>query len=183
MLTFGLAVAGLAFFGYSHMTLDSGTWDIFWDQITQGVGMAFLFVPLTTLTMGPILNQEMGYATSLYNTMRNIGSSIGISFVTTWVARRSQYHQSILSANLSSSNPINQQTLADLAPFLQHGGFNAVTAESKAGGLIYQMLQQQASLLSYMDVFHLMGILFLVITPLVLLMRSAEHTNLHKLHR
>jgi DHA2 family multidrug resistance protein len=183
MLTFGLVVAGLAFFGYSHMTLDSGTWDIFWDQITQGVGMAFLFVPLTTLTMGPILNQEMGYATSLYNTMRNIGSSIGISFVTTWVARRSQYHQSILSANLSSSNPINQQTLAGLAPFLQNSDFNAVTAGRKASALIYQMLQQQAALLSYMDVFHLMGILFLVITPLVLLMRSAEHTNSHKLHR
>jgi hypothetical protein len=45
------------------------------------------------------------------------------------------------------------------------------------------MLQQQAALLSYMDVYHLMGILFLVITPLVLLMRSAEHTDLHKLHR
>jgi len=183
MLTFGLAVAGLAFFGYSHMTLDSGTWDIFWDQITQGVGMAFLFVPLTTLTMGPILNQEMGYATSLYNTMRNIGSSIGISFVTTWVARRSQFHQSVLAANLNASSPVDHQMRAGLVPFLQQNGSNVVTASDKANGLIYQMLQQQASLLSYLDVFHLMGILFLVITPMVLLMRSAEHSNSHKLHR
>jgi DHA2 family multidrug resistance protein len=140
-------------------------------------------VPLTTLTMGPILNQEMGYATSLYNTMRNIGSSIGISFVTTWVARSSQFHQSVLAANLNASSPVDHQMRAGLVPFLHQNGFNVVTAGDKANGLIYQMLQQQASLLSYLDVFHLMGILFLVITPMVLLMRSAEHSNSHKLHR
>ena len=82
MLAFGFAVAGLAFFGYSHMTLQSGTWDIFWLQINQGVGW-LLFVPLTTLTMDPIPKEETGYATSLYSVMRNIGSSMGISFVTT----------------------------------------------------------------------------------------------------
>ena len=52
--------------------------------------MAFLFVPLTTLTMGPIPQEETGYATSLFSVMRNIGSSMGISFVTTWVIRRSR---------------------------------------------------------------------------------------------
>jgi MFS transporter, DHA2 family, multidrug resistance protein len=79
MLAFGFAVAGLAFSGYSHMSLDSGTWDIFGYQITQGLGMASLLVPLTTWTMDPIPKAETGYATSLYSVMRNIGSSMGIS--------------------------------------------------------------------------------------------------------
>ncbi len=172
MLAFGFAVAGLAFFGYSHMTLDSGTWDIFSDQIIQGIGMSCLFVPLTTVTMDPIPQQEIGYATSLFSVMRNIGSSMGISFVTTWVARRSQFHQSTLSSHITASNPSSRQALAYLTQLMQQRGFDAVTATQKAHALLYQMLQQQASLLSYLDVFHIMGMLFLAVIPLILLMRK-----------
>ena len=75
MLIFAFALAGVCFFGYARMTLDSGTWDIFWIQIVQGFALGFLFVPLTTLTMSPIPKAETSYGTSLYNTMRNIGSS------------------------------------------------------------------------------------------------------------
>ena len=84
MAAFGLVVTSVAFFGYATMTLDSGTWDIFWYQVNQGMGVSFVFVPLTTLTMAPIPRAETGYATSLYSVMRNIGSSMGVSFVTTW---------------------------------------------------------------------------------------------------
>jgi len=65
MLVFGFVVASMAFFGYSHMNLQSGTWDILWHQINQGMGMAFIFVPLTVLTMNPIPKADTGYATSL----------------------------------------------------------------------------------------------------------------------
>ena len=171
MLAFGFGMAGMAFFGYSHMTLQSGTWDIFWYQITQGVGMAFLFVPLTTLTMGPIPQEETGYATSLYSMMRNIGSSMGISFVTTWVTRRSQFHQTILSSHVTASSLISRQALEHMTSLIHKSGVDCVTARQRTDALLYRMLQQQASLLSYVDVFHIMGILFLVIIPLVVLMR------------
>jgi len=174
MLVFGFIVAGFAFFGYAHMTLESGTWDILSVQIMQGTGMAFLFVPLTTLTMNAVVKQEMSYATSLYNTMRNIGNSVGVSFVTTWVARRSQFHQNVLSADISSSSLVNQQRLAGLASFLQQQGFDPSTAGHKAGGLLYMQLQQQASLLSYADTFYLMGILFLAVIPAVFLLRRPK---------
>jgi MFS transporter, DHA2 family, multidrug resistance protein len=177
MLAFGFAVAGLAFFGYSHMTLESGTWDIFGYQITQGLGMGFLFVPLTTLTMDPIPRTEMGYATSLYSVMRNIGSSIGISFVTTAVARRSQFHQNVLSSHMSAANAAGQNMLAEMTRYIEQRGFDPVTSAHKAHGLMYQMLQQQASLLSYVDVFHVMGILFLAVIPLILVMRRPAHTR------
>lgn len=177
MLAFGFAVAGLAFFGYSHMTLQSGTWDIFWYQVNQGFGMAFLFVPLTTLTMDPIPKEETGYATSLYSVMRNIGSSMGISFVTTSVARRSQFHQNVLSSHITASSLTNQSVLGHTVQFMQQRGFDSVTAGQKAHALLYQMLQQQASLLSYVDVFHIMGILFLAITPLILLMRRTRRVR------
>ncbi len=170
MLAFGFGVAGVAFFGYSHMTLQSGTWDIFWYQINQGMGMSLLFVPLTVLTMSPIPKEETGYATSLYSVTRNIGSSVGISFVTTAVARRSQFHQNVLSSHLTAASLKTQAALQHMSQFIHLRGTDPVTAGEKAHALLYKFLQQQAALLSYVDVFHVMGILFLAIIPLILFM-------------
>ncbi len=175
MLAFGFAVAGVAFFGYSHMSLQSGTWDIFWYQVNQGMGMAFLFVPLTTLTMDPIPTHETGYATSLYSVMRNIGSSMGISFVTTWVARRSQFHQSVLASHINPYDSGGMRALERLRGAILQQGFDWSTATDKAQAMLYRLVQQQALLLSYVDLFHIMGILFLVIIPLILLMRRARN--------
>jgi len=177
LLIVGFAVSGLCFFGYSRMTLDSGTWDIFWIQIVQGFALGLLFVPLATLTMSPIPKAETGYATSLFNTMRNVGSSMGISFVTTMMARREQFHQQVLVSHFTPSSTTGQQAMARFAPFLAHQGFDRVTAAQKAGGLLYRMLQQQAALLSYADAFFLMGLLILLNIPVVLLMRGAEHNR------
>jgi DHA2 family multidrug resistance protein len=177
MLTFGFAIAGLAFFGFSNMTLQSGTWDIFWYQIMQGLAMGLLFVPLTTLTMASIPPQETGYATSLYSVTRNIGSSMGISFVTTWVTRRSQFHQSILVSHVTASNPMSREALEQITGFLQHSGTDHITATHQAGALIYRSLEQQAALLSYVDVFRIMGILFLIVIPLVFLMKRPHRSS------
>ena len=153
------------------MNLDSGTWDILGHQINQGVGMAFMFVPLTTLTMAPIPKAETGYATSLYSVMRNIGSSMGVSFVTTWVARRSQFHQSILVAHVTPERLQVQQFLDQARQLFLQAGADWTTATRQAQAELYAMVQQQASLLSFIEVFRLMGLLFLVVIPLVLLMR------------
>jgi DHA2 family multidrug resistance protein len=174
MLATGLFVTSLAFFGYSHMTLSSGTWDILGHQLNQGVGMAFMFVPLTTLTMAFIPQAETGYATSLYSVMRNIGSSMGVSFVTTWVARRSQFHQSILVAHVTPERPQVQHFLEQARHLFLLGGADWTTATRQAHAELYAKVQQQASLLSFMEVFRLMGILFLAAIPLIWLMRRAK---------
>jgi DHA2 family multidrug resistance protein len=175
MLVFGFVVASMAFFGYSHMSLESGTWDIFLNQINQGAGMAFVFVPLTVLTMDPIPKAETGYATSLYSVVRNIGSSVGISFVTTWVARRSQFHQSILAAHVTRYDLRSQQFLGLVRGLFFHRGFDWSTAGHRGLAVLYGMLRQQAALISFVEVFRIMGFLFLATVPLVLLMRRARH--------
>ena len=159
MLAFGFAVASLALFGYSHMNLQSGAWDILAHQINQGIGMSFIFVPLTILTMDPIPKQLTGYATSLYSVMRNIGSSIGVSFVTTSIARRSQFNQSVLAAHLTPYGLTTQQMLRRTQACVLRGGSDPATAHHRALGLLYGTLQQPASLLSYMTVFRMMGYL------------------------
>jgi DHA2 family multidrug resistance protein len=173
MLAFGFAVTSVALFGYSHMTLQSGTWDILLHQINQGVGMAFVFVPLTTLTMDPIPRAETGYATSLYSVMRNIGSSVGVSFVTTFLARRTQVHQSVLAAHVTPYTEGVREFLARASQRLAQDGL-AGRADLGSLELLYRIVRQQASLLSFAEAFRAMGFLFLAITPLVLLMRRAK---------
>ena len=177
MLALGFVVAGLAFFGFSHMNLESGTWDILLHQINQGLGMSFIFVPLTTLTMDPIPKSEIGYATSLYSVMRNVGSSVGVSFVTTFVARRSQFHQSVLVAHITPYDQQVQQFLARAGQAFFQGGSGWSLAGSRGMAVLYGMLQRQAALLSFLEAFRIMGFLFLAITPLVLLMRRARHAR------
>jgi DHA2 family multidrug resistance protein len=174
MLVFGFVVASMAFFGYSDMALQSGTWDIFLHQINQGVGMAFVFVPLTTLTMDPIPKADTGFATSLYSVMRNIGSSMGVSFVTTFVARRSQFHQSVLATHVTPYSADTRQFLAQTGAAFFAGGSDPGTAHRQGLAALYGMVQQQAALLSFVEAFRIMGILFLAIVPLVLLMRKAR---------
>jgi DHA2 family multidrug resistance protein len=143
-------------------------------QINQGVGQTFLFLPLTILTMDPIPKEDTGYATSLYSVMRNIGSSMGISFVTTWVARRSQFHQSRLSADISVFNQQTQQAIDQARAMFMLQGADWSTATQRAIALIYGTVQRQAALLSFIDVFYLMAFLFLVLMPLVFLMRKPK---------
>jgi MFS transporter, DHA2 family, multidrug resistance protein len=174
MVAAGFLVAGVAFFGYSHVSLQSGTWDIFWHQINQGVGMAFVFVPLTTLTMAPIPREETGYATSLYSVMRNIGSSVGISFVTTWVARRQQFHQATLAADVTQYSQQAQQMLRQSQAAFMQAGADPATATKQALAALYGTVQQQAALLSFVDVFRIMGWMFIIIMPAVFLMKKAR---------
>ena len=175
MLAFGFVIGGFSLLGFSHMNLQSGTWDILVWQISQGLGMSFIFVPLTTLTMDPIPKPETGYATALYSVTRNIGSSVGISFVTTWLARRAQLNQSVLGAHVTPYDPAVQGMLRQAQGLLVRSGSDPVTANRQAVAMIYGQLQQQASVLSFLTVFRVIGIVFLGIIPLTLILRKPKH--------
>ncbi len=167
LLAVGLSTAAFAFFEYSHLTLQAGAYDILWPQLIQGAGMSLVFVPLTTIAMDPIPLRSMGYATSIFSLIRNIGSSMGISFVTTELARRSQFHQSRLAESISIYNPAVRQ---DLQQFGQ-----AVGGTERGIGMLYGQILQQASLMSFLDLFYVLGILFLLVVPVCWFMRKPQH--------
>ncbi len=175
LLVFGFTTAAVALYGFSHMTLDSGTTDILLHQLNQGMGMAFIFVPLTTLTMDPIPREETGYATSLYSVMRNVGSSFGISFLTTWIARRAQVHQSGLVAHANPYSEAFRERLQGLTQALVAKGADAFTATREALALVYGSIQRQASLLAILEVFRVMAVAFFLAGGLVFLMRRSVH--------
>ncbi|HEY7854882.1 MAG TPA: DHA2 family efflux MFS transporter permease subunit [Terriglobales bacterium] len=182
LLALGLLTGSWSLLAFSHFNLSSGTWDIFWPQVIQGAAMAFIFVPLTTVTMDPVSNAEMGNATSLFNLMRNLGASAGISSVTTLIARRGQFHQNRLVAHLTPANPAYRNMLHALTGAFMRSGSDAATAGHQALGAVYGMLQQQSTLLSFVEVFFLLAAIFFFMTPLVLLMRRPKSTKMVAAH-
>jgi DHA2 family multidrug resistance protein len=167
-------------FQLSHLNLNAGYWDIFWPQLIQGAAMAFLFIPLMVSSMSGIAKEKMGNATSIYNLMRNIGGSFGIAAMTTFLARRQQVHQSQLVSHITPSDIRTQNMFRGLQIwFQQHGAASAYDAAHKSWAAIYLMVQQQAAMLSFVEAFWVMGVIFWAMLPLLLLLRNARDLHPH----
>ena len=130
-------------------------------SLLTGFALSFVFVPLATMTTSTISSNEMGNATGLFNMLRNIGGSIGIAMATTAIIRRADLHQTYLSAHLSPSAPVLQQKSAMIAAYLGHH-IGPAGARPGSFGLIYGLMQQQAAMLAYVDVFRWTAVLALI---------------------
>jgi len=171
LLGTGLLVAGYSLYALSRLNLNAGYWDIFWPQLIQGMSMGLLFVPLTTITNDPIPKEEMGNATSLFNLMRNIGASIGIASVTTIVARHNQAHTNVLGQYINNFNSSARAMFESIRNGMMAQGMDMATATKQAYAAMWGMVQQQAAMMSYLDAFFLLAVMFICCLPLVLLMK------------
>ena len=171
LLVGGILGGSASLFLLGRINLSVGYWDIFWPQFLQGVALACLFVPLTTITMDPIRREAMGNATSIFNLMRNLGGSIGIAAVTTLVARHEQTNQNNLAGDVSGGTVRVQAILQALRSWFIYRGADAATSSRRAYDALFGMVRQQAAMLFFNQVFWLLGMLFLLMVPLVFLMR------------
>jgi DHA2 family multidrug resistance protein len=176
----GLVVGGWTMFSLSHLNLNAGYWDIFWPQVIQGAAMAFLFIPLMAVSMSAIAKEKMGNATSIYNLMRNIGGSFGIATMTTFLARRSQVHHNQMVSHITTFDHNTQLTLGGLTAWFQIHGSSSVTASRKALGAVYGMVQRQAMMLSFVEAFWVMGLIFFAMVPLLFLLRNPRDLHPHE---
>jgi DHA2 family multidrug resistance protein len=172
LVVVGLLIGAATMFDFSRLNLNAGYMDIFWPQIFQGAALAFLFIPLMTLSMSSISKEKMGNATSIFNLMRNIGGSFGIAIMTTFVTRRSQFHQVRLVEHIGAGNTQTLSLLRQMRSFFENAGADAATAQRKALAALYGLVQRHASMLSFVEAFWIMGIVFLLMLPLVLLLQS-----------
>ena len=174
LLAIGFTVAGLTLIWLGQLNLQAGYWDIFWPQLLQGSGMALTFVPLTTVSMQAIPPERMGNATSLFNLMRNIGGSVGIAVTGTMLVRQRQTVAAVLGENITIYDPATQTKLQQLTAAFMARGADAVTAGERAYAALHGILLQQASMVSFVWLFRLLGGIFLVMIPLILLMRRPK---------
>lgn len=173
-----LIMAGFAVFGATSiwmggLTLAISPYSLLWPVIVSGAGSGMVFVPLSTISMGTLPNEQMGNAAGLFNLMRNVGGGIGISVVNTLVARHQQIHRAELVQNLAPANPAFQQTFTALrGAMAQITG--PVVSDQRAYGLIERTLDRQSAAFSYVDVFRYMALACLACGFVVIFMKRVR---------
>jgi DHA2 family multidrug resistance protein len=138
----------------------------------SGFAMGFVFVPLTTMAMGTLANDQMGNASGVFNLMRNTGGSLGIAAVTTMLARGAQIHQAAMVPHLTPYDPAFQQRVQDLTGTLSNQSGTGATQQ--AYGAVYGTLVRQASVMSYIDNFRLLAFLCVICIPMILLFKRVK---------
>jgi DHA2 family multidrug resistance protein len=145
-----------------------------WLRIAQVIGLGFLFVPITLAAYIGIAPEKNNSVAGIVNFMRNMGSSVGTSLVTTLIARRSQFHQQILVDYARPDNPNFQNSLNGLSQQIAHSGLGTHDAQAQAYARIYQTVQTQAASLSYIDTFMVLAIASAIMFFLSFLLKKNE---------
>jgi DHA2 family multidrug resistance protein len=162
----GLLIAAGSLWLTSHISLDVDYRTITLYRVLQGVGLAFLFTPISTVCFSNIPQQKSNAASSLFNLSRNLGASFGIAAVSTLVTRRTQVHHSLLAAHVDAANPLVQRLLAGLAQRLQAAGSDAHLAMLQAQKLLDLTINRQAGAMAFLDAFRLVSLYCLAMVPL-----------------
>lgn len=169
----GFGLITISMYQLGSIDLQIGMPEIVLPIVIAGFGITLIFVPLSVVSMSGLSPEQTGTATGIYNLMRNLGGSFGISLLQTFVTRQSQKAQDVLAAHTTALNPIFEQRLdameSALAP--QVGSANAV---QQAHQVAYDLLQQQAASLAYIDVFQLLTVICLLCLPAVFLLKNVK---------
>ena len=173
-----LVAAGFAIFFifslwmHNIMTPDTGTEHMFWPLVVRGFGLGLLFVPITTLALSTLKGKDIGEGAAFTGMMRQLGGSFGIAIITTMISRLNQQHRIDLIPNLNAVNENVQQRIQSLKGLFVSKGFSANEALQRAYQSLEGGISRQTTVLSYMDIFLYLGILFLICVPFVLLIRK-----------
>jgi DHA2 family multidrug resistance protein len=172
LLGVGLVIQVLAVWNMSHLDTQIDFWAASRARLFSAVGLPFMFVTVTALAYIGLKPEQNNQASGLMNVGRNLGGTFGISLVQTLLAQRQQFHQSRLTETLNGFNPVYTQALTNTTRLLEAHGQPPATASRQATGEIYRSLTTQASMLSFVDAFHTLMIVILVLTPLIFLMKG-----------
>ena len=175
MVALGLCIFfGYSFFMYGLITNDTGAEHMFLPLIIRGVGLGLLFVPVMTLSLSTLSGKAIGEGASFTGMSRQLGGSFGIALITTFISRDSQHHRVDLIGNLDPTKFEVQQRIAQMQANFIGKGFSPNEALSKAYQLLDGAVTKQATVLSYMDVFLYLGLLFLICVPFVLMIKQGK---------
>ncbi len=172
-----LAAIGFSLFlvfvkSLSGMTLDTGADAFFWPLILRGFGLGLLFIPLLTITIYPLHNKDIPQATAFTTMVRQLGGAFGIAMATTYLSIRSVFHYSNLSEHISIYNTDAFNRLQSYTHLFMSKGSDLISAHTKAAIAIKGNLMQQAMILTYNDVFLIVGVFFAACMPFLLLFKS-----------
>jgi len=159
------------------MNTDTGAGDFFWPLILRGFGSVLIFMPLSIATLGPLPKKELAAGAGFYSLTRQLGSSIGIALITTMVSRKIAFHRATLVEHVTPFDPAAAQRIDGLTAMFAHGHEPTAAAHRQALGAVDAIVNGQAALLSYTDLFFYVVALFILSLPLLLLLGGPSQAN------
>ncbi len=172
LISIGLVLAGAALWLTSHINLQVDYWTITNYRMLAGIGIAFLFVPISTVAFSRLAPEKSNAASALFNLARNLGASFGIATVTNIVVRQSQVHTNLLISHAAAGSTPYNQLLAGLGQRLIQSGSSTYEAGRQATAMIARTISQQAAALAYLDAFRFVAVACFVMLPLTLLIKK-----------
>jgi len=172
LIAFGFFLFAISSIWFGEVNLSIGQWSFLWAIILSGFGSGCVFVPLSTTTMAFLRNEEIGNASGLYNLLRNVGGSIGISVVNTIVARHEQVHRNEMAHWFTGGRSSVRGAIEGLQQYLTAQGASDATATERAYGLLNQGLNAQSRLWSYVDDFRYMALICFACVPIVFALKK-----------
>jgi DHA2 family multidrug resistance protein len=170
LITVGLAGITLSMWYSTSLTPDASFDYFVWVRIYQVIALPFLFIPINTVAYDGLAANKTNQGSALMNVARNLGGSIGISVANVVLTQRSQLHQARLVENTVPSSPAFQSTLEKMTQYFIAQGASPADAKGQAVGFIAHLVQSQATLLAYIDVFHVCAVAAAIMIPIVLIM-------------
>ena len=174
MIAAGCIVSGYGVWQMAHFEAQIDFWGIAGPGFLRGVGTGMIFIPMTTLSLSAVSREQMGTASGLFNMVRTIGGSVGIAILVAMLSSHSQIHQSYLSGDI---NPLTlgswEHTQAVASYLAQMGPGNH---ETSVMVMLYQQIQQQASIMAFLDDFRLIAYIFFALTPVAFIMKRSKST-------
>lgn len=169
-MALGMAAIALAMWQSTFIVPDATFGYFAMIRVFQMIGLPFLFIPVNTIAYEQLPPYKTNEGSALINVARNLGGSVGVSLANTQLMQRSQFHQARLVDNVSPSSPAWQSALQGLTHYFTVRGDSPASAHSRALAYIGQLIDSQATLMAYIDVFHTWAIFAAVLVPVMLLL-------------
>jgi MFS transporter, DHA2 family, multidrug resistance protein len=182
LITFGCGVSALALFVMAGWNLQIDYRHAVLARMLQSFGLAFLFIPINVSAFAFVPKEKTNMGTGIINLARNIGASVGIATVTTLLERRSQLHQAQLMEHINPLSLAYHTTVAGTQAKLLLAGSGLHSAAAEAVGSVYATVGRQAVMLAFVDNFHMLGIVFLVVIPALLLLKRPPKGSAAPVH-
>src|SRR6266581_3781937 len=172
LIACGSVIVAASLVVMSRWNLEIDFWTAAGGRMIQGLGLAFLFIPINVAAFAFVPKDKTNMGTGIINLARNIGASVGIATVATMLDRRAQFHQARLVEHVNDFSAAYHNMLNGTQVKLIAAGSTAAHAGAQAHGMIYNTIQRQAVMLAFIDNFKMLGVVFFAVIPVLLLMRK-----------
>jgi MFS transporter, DHA2 family, multidrug resistance protein len=177
MIAGAFLIAGIGLYRMTNVSSEMDFRTIMMLRVYQMVGVAFLFVPIQTMTYVGIPMEKNNNVSGMINLARNMGGSIGIAFLETMLERRAEFHQNRLSAHMGQGDAAFRSSVDAMTKLFTSSGYDMATATQMAYAKLYGLMQAQASWLAYIDTIWIYAIACIAVAPLAFLMKRPKRSE------